>query len=86
MRLGIIRQQKQFLISRAQTKLYRNTSRSVTYVLTTKKKAGILTKIMLTYAGHNGKVYGYQEEVVRFSPNEFRFYGLIKTMFFYDIF
>ena len=37
---------------------------------------------MLTYAGHNGKVYGYQEEVVRFSPNEFRFYGLIKTMFF----
>ena len=48
--------------------------------------ARILTKIMLTYAGHNGKVYGYQEEVVRFSPNEFRFYGLIKTMFFYDIF
>ena len=41
---------------------------------------------MLTYAGHNGKVDGYQEEVVRFSPNEFRFYGLIKTMFFYDIF
>ena len=41
---------------------------------------------MLTYAGHNGKVYGYQEEVVRFSPNEFRFYGLIKTMFFMTYF
>ena len=37
MRLDIIRQQRQFLISRAQTKLYRNTSQSVTYVLTTKK-------------------------------------------------
>lgn len=41
---------------------------------------------MLTYAGHNGRVYGYQEEVVRFSPNEFRFYGLIKTMFFMTYF
>ena len=30
---------KQFLISRAQTKLYRNTSQSVTYVLTTKRTA-----------------------------------------------
>ena len=38
MKLDIIRQQRQFLISRAQTKLYRNTSQSVTYVLTTKKE------------------------------------------------
>ena len=47
MRLDIIRQQRQFLISRAQTKLYRNTSQSVTYVLTTKKSYYLLTKLTI---------------------------------------
>ena len=48
MRLDIIRQQKQFLISRAQTKLYRNTSQSVTYVLTTKKQIKVKKYFTLT--------------------------------------